>query len=100
MVARMGGDEFVLVLPGIQDNEDALRVTDTIHAALQEPCQLSPTVAITLSAAMGIALYPDDGKLEDELLNAADERMYSNKREGGRRDCDRNPMSEKNIISE
>ncbi len=82
LVARIGGDEFILLLPQIQDNDDVQRVTGKANAALKDPCQLSLTLEITISAAMGTALYPDDGTLEDELLNTADGRMYSNKRQG------------------
>ncbi len=81
LVARIGGDEFILLLPGIESNDDVMQVTDKVNTALENPCQLSLTLKLTISAAMGTALYPDDGKLEDELLNAADGRMYNNKRE-------------------
>jgi diguanylate cyclase (GGDEF)-like protein/PAS domain S-box-containing protein len=81
MVARMGGDEFVLLLPGMQSNDDLLRIVDKINAALGAPCQLSPDININISAATGTAVYPDDGMLADELLNTADERMYRNKRQ-------------------
>ncbi|MCI5166426.1 MAG: diguanylate cyclase, partial [Candidatus Electrothrix sp. GM3_4] len=82
LVARMGGDEFVLLLPGIQNSNDLLRIVDKINAALESPCQLSSDLEINISAAAGTAVYPDDGMLADELLNTADERMYSNKRQG------------------
>lgn len=81
LVARMGGDEFVLLLPGIQGKDDVIQVVDKVNADLEAPCQLSLTLELAISAAMGTALYPDDGTLEDQLLNTADRRMYSNKRQ-------------------
>ena len=82
LVARMGGDEFVLLLPKIQERDDVIQVIDNINAALEDPCQLSLTLELTISAALGTAIYPDDGTSENELLNAADGRMYTNKRQG------------------
>ncbi len=81
LVARMGGDEFVVLLPGIQNNNDVLRVLAQINKTLQKSCQLRSDVKFIISAAVGTAVYPDDGVLTDELLNTADQRMYSNKRE-------------------
>lgn len=81
LVSRMGGDEFVLLLPDIQSSDDLLQIVDKINTALKSPCQLFPDIEITISAAMGTAVYPDDGMLADELLNTADERMYRNKRQ-------------------
>ncbi|XCN74090.1 MAG: diguanylate cyclase [Candidatus Electrothrix aestuarii] len=82
LVARMGGDEFVLLLPDVQGTDEVMQVIRKLNTALEDPCQLSLTLVLTISAAMGTAIYPDDGTSEDELLNAADRRMYSNKREG------------------
>jgi diguanylate cyclase (GGDEF)-like protein len=83
LVARMGGDEFVLLLPQVKERDDVIQVIDKINAALEDPCQLSLTLALTVSAAIGTAIYPDDGTSENELLNAADGRMYTNKRQQG-----------------
>ncbi len=81
LVARIGGDEFVLLLPEIQETNDVEQVLDKINFALEAPCQLSLTLELTISAALGTALYPDDGTSENELLNTADGRMYTNKRQ-------------------
>lgn len=82
LVARMGGDEFILLLPGIQSREDVLRVAAKVSAALERPCRLPPDIEVFISAATGTAVYPDDGVQADELLRAADQLMYSNKQNG------------------
>ncbi len=81
LVARMGGDEFILLLPDLQSRDDVSRIVAQVNAALANPCQLTSDLEIIISAAMGTALYPDDGVLADELINIADELMYRNKRQ-------------------
>ncbi|MCI5157946.1 MAG: diguanylate cyclase, partial [Candidatus Electrothrix sp. AUS1_2] len=80
LVARMGGDEFVLLFPGMRNNDDVLRVQDQINETLGKSFQISSGVEIVISAAQGTAVYPDDGLLADELLNVSDQRMFVNKR--------------------
>lgn len=67
LVARMGGDEFVLLLPDVQGTDEVMQVIRKLNTALEDPCQLSLTLVLTISAAMGTAIYPDDGTSEDEL---------------------------------
>ena len=80
-VARMGGDEFVILLPDGKQPEDALVVGNRFHHRLAAPVSIEGH-AITISASIGISLYPADGKDADELLKNAEAAMYECKRCG------------------
>jgi diguanylate cyclase (GGDEF)-like protein len=78
-LGRLGGDEFMVILPDIGSSENAGQVADRLIGALQEPMQLSKhTVVITPS--IGIAMYPTDGMDADVLLRHGDLAMYFAKR--------------------
>lgn len=80
-VARIGGDEFVLLLTNVEDVGAAWRVGEKIRHALEQPFPINGR-AFVLSASLGIALYPLHGVSELELAKAADVAMYVAKREG------------------
>ncbi len=80
-VARMGGDEFTAILPQIDSPEDAERVVRIIIEKLAQPFDLNGT-AVTISASVGIAIYPNDGQNSKELLQNSDKAMYDAKRQG------------------
>lgn len=80
-VARFGGDEFVILLTGLIDRDDAAIVAEKILLHLTEPLQLSACSA-QIGASIGIALYPDDGADEGGMLKAADGLMYLAKEAG------------------
>ena len=80
-LARLGGDEFVVVL-AIDAPDDAVVVAERIVAAMAEPF-LIDAAELQVSASVGIALYPDDGATERELMAHADAAMYHTK-DGGR----------------
>ncbi len=87
VVARYGGDEFVVVMPDT-DFAEASRVAERAEAAVAELEHLmadGTTVRVTCS--VGLALHPRDGRSGKELLRAADAQMYTHKRarSGGRR---------------
>jgi len=80
-VFRIGGDEFVVLLSNVTQNQHLQTVGDKIIASLSEkmlidncPCQVG--------ASIGIARYPEDGESTDALLKAADEAMYRVKQSG------------------
>ena len=80
-LSRQGGDEFVAVLPEIENRQDAALVVRKLLAALCQPYLLAGH-ELTVSGSAGIALYPDDGQTISELLRKADAAMYRAKEEG------------------
>jgi len=94
-VGRIGGDEFVVLLPEVNGADDALKVAEKIrHALSQEFCACGPTVPappntvarndiLNISASIGIALSPQDGDNAIELTKNADFAMYQAKLQGG-----------------
>ncbi len=77
-VARMGGDEFVLLLSGLSHDDLPARLAEMrgmVELRARRICG-QPVI----SASFGAAFYPEDGKTANELLAAADSRMYENKR--------------------
>jgi diguanylate cyclase (GGDEF)-like protein/PAS domain S-box-containing protein len=80
-VARFGGDEFLVVLEGIERSEDVGRVADKILAAISEPTLLTGR-EVSISGSVGISFYPDDGTSREDLIRAADTAMYAAKETG------------------
>ncbi len=79
-VSRIGGDEFVLVLPEA-DQEGALCMAEKVLAAFRQPFLVAGhSLRVTLS--VGIALYPDDGRDFGTLLRNADAALYRAKQQG------------------
>jgi diguanylate cyclase (GGDEF)-like protein len=74
-VARIGGDEFVIVLPGVSDRSQVVQVANTIAQAIAVPVEVEDRLLAT-GASLGISLYPSDGEDTDTLLKVADESMY------------------------
>lgn len=76
-VGRIGGDEFLVILPDVATLEIATQVRDKLDAALREPVYLpGPQILVNLSAAIGIALFPSMASDMTTLLRLADEDMY------------------------
>ena len=80
-VARMGGDEFTILLPNVRDKEDISIVADKILNAVSEPYRIDGN-EFYITASVGITVYPDDGRTVDELLKNADTAMYNAKSKG------------------
>ncbi len=80
-VARMGGDEFTLLLPEIAQAEDATQVAPKILEAFREPFEFNGH-ELHITTSIGIALYPDDGEDADTLMKNADIAMYRAKEQG------------------
>jgi diguanylate cyclase (GGDEF)-like protein len=81
-VARVGGDEFTVLAQDLTKPEDAERVAATILATFTLPFQLASHQA-TMTASLGISMFPDHGEDPITLLRNADIAMYSAKRAGG-----------------
>jgi diguanylate cyclase (GGDEF)-like protein/PAS domain S-box-containing protein len=81
-VARIGGDEFVVLLPAIEATQDAVRVMEKIHAALRQVFALADGTQVSISSSAGIAVYPEHGGDESTLLAHADAAMYQAKTSG------------------
>ncbi len=80
-VARIGGDEFTVILEGSQRVEDAGQVATKILRTLEEPYRVRDR-ELRVTASIGIALYPIDGDDAEALLRDADIAMYSAKAAG------------------
>ena len=76
-VARVGGDEFTVILPDIATREDAEAVAGKIRAVLAAPFELGGRKrSVDIGASIGIAFFPADGGDADALIKAADAAMY------------------------
>ena len=80
-VARHGGDEFTVILPDLNQPEDAAQVAEKILERVVEPVAAG-TAVMEVTASIGIAVYPYDGTDIDTLLRNADDAMYRAKQAG------------------
>lgn len=74
-ISRQGGDEFVVLLPFIEQREDAALCAQKLIAALKLPHQIIGHV-IHVNASIGISIYPDDGQDSETLMKNADTAMF------------------------
>ena len=81
LVARIGGDEFTVLVQNLARADDAALVARALLDRLARPCRADDH-DVTLSASAGISVYPDDGTDADTLLRNADLAMYRAKQEG------------------
>ena len=81
-LARMGGDEFIILLEGISRQEDAARVATEIVEDLSAPFKLTQSDAVCIGASIGIAIYPQHGTTSELLLNNSDTALYQAKDNG------------------
>jgi diguanylate cyclase (GGDEF)-like protein/PAS domain S-box-containing protein len=79
--ARIGGDEFIVLLPLIEQISDAVAVAEKIRYSLVQPVEVNG-FHLLISASIGVAVYPDHGNDEKSLLNHADAAMYLAKEKG------------------
>ena len=76
---RYAGDEFVVVLAGCGRDEAEQKRLDLQKAIDDVPFEISPGRQLSLAISVGLAVFPHDGASRDELLAAADRRMYGDK---------------------
>ncbi len=74
-VVRLGGDEFVVLLPVLDGRDDALVTSAKLRQSLLAPFHLDGH-RVSISSSNGVAIYPEDGLDENELLEYADAMMY------------------------
>jgi diguanylate cyclase (GGDEF)-like protein len=75
VAARIGGDEFVVVLPGVGEVAEAARIGDLITQAVVQPIFFNGGV-LHSKASLGLSVFPGDGTCPEELLAVADNAMY------------------------
>ena len=92
-VARMGGDEFTFLLPGLGRPEDAERAGGRILEAFRAPFVLEGA-AVSVTASLGIALFPEHGTGTLDLMRRADLALYQAKSRGRNRYETANPFAE------
>lgn len=80
-VARIGGDEFLVILSGMQSKDDAIEVAQKIIESFNDEFLLEQH-RLKVTASIGIAIYPFDGADPDELIRKADQAMYAAKNSG------------------
>lgn len=80
-LARFGGDEFILLVPRLARKEEMIIVCEDILEVLRDPMELLGQ-QFTISASLGVSLYPMDGKDHTTLIKNADLAMYETKEQG------------------
>ena len=83
-VARMGGDEFVLLLWEVDHKDDAVIVAEKILGDFRQPF-ISDGHSLKVTVSIGIATYPENGDTIEDLLKSSDKSMYNAKKNGGDR---------------
>ena len=80
-VARMGGDEFAVIIPGCDDEKTISDLCERIIRSTVQPIVVD-RMEHTVGASIGVAVFPDDGQQVDELIMKADSAMYRAKEDG------------------
>ena len=81
LVCRYGGDEYLIILPDINETDNVSLIAEKIVETVKKPIVLSGK-EVEIKTSMGIAVYPDDGLTISDLMKKADHAMYSVKKGG------------------
>lgn len=81
-VARVGGDEFVIILEGVSSVQQIQRLADDLIEQINQPIRLKNGQKVTISTSIGISVFPFDAENPEGLLNLADEALYEAKHAG------------------
>lgn len=95
-VARIGGDEFTILLPEINHEEDAAKVAGNLIEILKQPWNVNNS-EVLITASIGIALFPNDGEDAETLTANADTAMYRAKEDGDNYQFYTSAMNTKNL---
>lgn len=79
LLARLGGDEFAALITEIHERKEVEEIAERIRRSFDAPFQIG-MFSVSGSASIGIAVYPDDGRTQEDLMRAADGAMYCEKR--------------------
>ncbi|GAC21215.1 sensor domain-containing protein [Paraglaciecola arctica] len=77
-VGRLGGDEFIVLLRGLTEHNDALTITENLLETFRKPFKIDGRELI-LTTSIGVAMYPENGSSSSDLLRNADTAMYQAK---------------------
>jgi diguanylate cyclase (GGDEF)-like protein/PAS domain S-box-containing protein len=80
-VARIGGDEFIIILSSLPEVVVAERIASGLIEQIVQPIRVEKA-EVVVSASIGISIYPDNGTTAEELIRSADKAMYQIKRQG------------------
>lgn len=81
IIARVGGDEFILLFHDMPTRADAETMAAKVAHIIEEPMALACDQTISVGASIGISLYPDNGTSGNALISHADQAMYGTKRQ-------------------
>ena len=81
ILARLGGDEFVILITNVKSRDEISLIASSIIHHFQQPFTISER-QVTITASVGISVFPDDGRSIDTLLRNADVAMYKVKETG------------------
>lgn len=80
--ARIGGDEFMILLPEMNKHKGVANIIERLLSAISKPFLVNGK-QVSSSVSIGVAYYPDDGVIIDEIINHADLAMFEAKKKGG-----------------
>lgn len=81
-ICRLGGDEFALLFDNLEDNNELIRIANSLIKRISQPWKLSDNRIVKLGASMGISLAPQNAMNADTLLQNADAALFQAKNEG------------------
>jgi diguanylate cyclase (GGDEF)-like protein len=82
-VGRLGGDEFIIILPGLSLETNVLKIVERILRTVEEPIEIEGGVRVNVTASIGLSRYPVDGSSGEALISRSDMAMYRVKGSGG-----------------
>jgi diguanylate cyclase (GGDEF)-like protein len=79
-LARVGGDEFIILLKDVTNQDAADVIISKVESIFREEMELGNGTKVSVSTSVGAAFFPQDGKSLDELIHAADDKMFERKK--------------------